>query len=158
MKNRYILFLISACLILLVTGCAKQDNKPIIKPLESIPIDLAKIVDFSNYALQSENKELGRTKIVTEKKDMESIVSYIKAINCIESNRKIKDADYEIRLKNDMGSYIYSIGVSKNQIYVYEGGISSTTLVYDYNDTKIIKELARVYKEMDYSEEFIYRK
>jgi hypothetical protein len=158
LKNKYILILISSCLILLFIGCAKQEIKPIIKPFESITIDLAKSVEFSNYVLQSENKESGRIKIVTEKKDMESIVSYIKTIDCTESTRKIKDADYEIRLKDDMGDYIYSIGVSKNQIYMYQGGINSTTLVYDYNDTKVIKELIRVYKAMDYSEEFIYSK
>lgn len=158
MKNKYILLLISFCLILLFTGCTKQDNRPIIKPFESISIDLAKSVDFSNYKLQSEKKELGRTKTITEKNDMESIVSYIKTINCMESNRKMKDVDYEIRLKDDMGSYIFSIAVSKNQIYTYDGGVNSTILIYDYKDATVIKELARVYKEMNYSEELIFRK
>lgn len=152
------LLLISACLILLFTGCAKQNNKPILNPFESIPIGSAKSVDFSNYALQSENKELGRTKVVTEKKDMESILSYIKTIDCTESSQKIKGADYEIRIKNNIGSYIYSVGVSKNQIYMYEGGVNSSPLIYDYNDAEVVKELAKAYKEMNYNEEPIYRK
>lgn len=73
MKKCYIFFLISVWLILLFTGCAKQENKQIVKPFENIPVDLAKSVNFSNYTLPSKNKEVGRSKIVTEKQDMEDI-------------------------------------------------------------------------------------
>lgn len=155
MKNRYILLVISACLILLFTGCAKQEIKQIVKPFENVSIDSAKSVEFSNYTLRSENKELGRTKTVTKKQDVEEIVRYIKTISGTKSTEKIKDANYEIRI-NDSG-YIYSMGVSKNQFYTYEG-MNSTTLVYDNIDTKVIKELIRIYNEMNYSEKPIYSK
>ena len=154
LKNRFILLVFSACLILLFTSCGKQEIKETVKPFEDISIDLVKSADFSNYTLRSEEKELGRTKTITEKRDVEEIVKYIKTISCTESTRKIKDADFEIRLIDNKGSYIYSIGVSKNQIFMY-GGINSITFVYDYSDTKVIKELARIYKEMNYREIFI---
>lgn len=158
MKKKYILLVISTWLILLLTGCAKQEIKQIVKPLDNIPMASAKNIKFSNYTIRSENKELGRTKTVTEKQDMENIVKYIKTLSCTESTRKVKDSDYEIRLSNVTGDYMYSIQVSKNQLYVYGGGTDPDISVFDYKDPELIKELERVYKEINYKEILIMRK
>lgn len=157
MIKSYILLVICACLILLFTGCAKQDIKQVVKPFDNIPVDLAKSVNLSDFTITSEMKESGRLKRVTEKQDMEILASYISTINCTESTRKIKDADFSIQLSDGIGNFIYTIGVSKNQIYMYKG-INSTKFVYDYIDTNVIKELQRIYKTMNYKEELMMKK
>ena len=152
------LLVISACLILLLPGCAKQEIKQTIKPFENIPINSAESIEFSNYTIRSENKELGRIKIVTKKQDMEKIVTYIKTLSCTKSTREIKDGDYSIRLSDGKGDFIYSLQVSKNQIYINGDDTNPITSLYDYKDAKIISELMKVYNEMNYKEVFIMRK
>lgn len=158
MKKRYTLLVISAWLILLLTACAKQEIKQMVTPFENIPIASGKSIEFSNYTIRSENKELGRTKTVTKKQDMENIVKYIKTLSCTESTQEVNDDDYDIRLRDDTGKYIYSIQVSKNQLCVYERGTDTAISMYDYKDTKLINELERVYKEINYKEVLIMRK
>ncbi len=164
MKKRYTFFIISAWLILLLTGCAKQESKQIIKPFENIPIASAKTVDFSNYAIRSKNKELGRIKTVTEKKDIENIVKYIKTLSCTESIGEIKNADYDIRFRNGKDGIdgdMYTIILSKNRICVYVFGTDTDNpaiSIYDYKDPKLINGLGRIYKEINYNEVLIMRK
>ncbi|MBU3155479.1 hypothetical protein [Clostridium estertheticum] len=158
MKKRYTIIVISAWLILLLTACAKQESKQMVTPFGNIPITSAKSIEFSNYTIRSENKELGRIKTVTKKQDMESIVKYIKTLSCTQSTQKANDGDYSIRLRDDMGKYIYSIQVSKNQLCLYERGTDTAISVYDYKDTKLINELERVYKDINYKEVFMMRK
>lgn len=158
LKKSYILVVISALLILLITGCAKQEIKETVKPFENIPIASAKSVDFSNYTIRSEKKELGRIKTITGKQDMENIVKYIKTLICTKSNQKVKDFDYEIRLYDGLGSDMYSIQISKNQIFMYNDGKDTDISVYEYKDPKLVSELARVYKEINYKEVLIMRK
>ena len=129
-----------------------------VKPFENIPIASAKSVDFSNYTIRSENKELGRIKTVTEIQDMENIVKYIKTLSCTESTREVKDADYEIRLSDGKSGYMYSIQISKNLIYVYGAGTDPTISVHEYKDKRLIKELVRIYKEINYEEVLIMKK
>ncbi|WP_298844409.1 hypothetical protein [Clostridium sp.] len=158
MKKRYTLLVISVWLIFLVTACAKQEIKQMVTPFGNIPIASAKSIEFSNYTIRSENKELGRTKTVTKKQDMENIVKYIKTLSCTVSTQEANDGDYDIRLRDDTGKYIYSTQVSKNQICLYERGTDTATSMYDYKDTKLINELEILYKKLNYKEVFIMRK
>ena len=160
LKKNYLFIVISAWVFLLLTGCAKQEIKQMVKPFENIPIASAKSVRFSNYTIRSENKELGRIKTVTEKQDMENIVNYIKTLSCTASNQKVKSSDYEICLSDGTSGngFIYTIEVSKNKIYVYGGGTDPDISVYEYKDPKLISELARVYKEINYKEVLIMKK
>ncbi|MBW9170456.1 hypothetical protein K2F43_04455 [Clostridium estertheticum] len=158
MKKRYTLIVISVWLIFLLTACAKQESKQMVTSFENIPIASAKSIEFSNYTIRSENKELGRTKTVTKKQDMESIVKYIKTLSCTKGTKETNGGDYSIRLRDVTGKYIYSIQVSKNQICLYERGTDTTISIYDYKDTKLINELERVYKDINYKEVFIVRK
>ncbi|MBU3100202.1 MULTISPECIES: hypothetical protein [Clostridium] len=158
MKKRFILIVISVWLIFLLTACAKQESKQMVTPFENIPIASAKSIEFSNYTIRSENKELGRIKTVTKKQDMESIVKYIKTLSCTEGNQEVNNGDYDIRLRDDTGKYIYSIQVSKNQLCLYERGTDTAISVYDYKDAKLINELERVYKDINYKEVFMMRK
>ncbi|MCB2305893.1 hypothetical protein LGL08_06105 [Clostridium estertheticum] len=158
MKKRYTLIVISVWLIFLITACAKQESKQMVTPFENTPISAAKSIEFSNYTIRSENKELGRTKTVTKKQDMESIVKYIKTLSCTKSTQETNGGDYSIRLRDDTGKYIYSIQVSKNQLCLYERGTDTAISVYEYKDTKLIDELERVYKDINYKEVFIIKK
>jgi hypothetical protein len=85
-------------------------------------------------------------------------VKYIKTLNCTKSYHKVKDFDYEIRLYDGIGSYMYSIQISKNQIFVYNDGTDLDISLYDYKDAKFISELARLYKDMSYKEVLIMGK
>ncbi|MBU3218280.1 hypothetical protein LL033_15320 [Clostridium estertheticum] len=158
MKKRYTLIVISAWLVFLLAACAKQESKQMVTPFENIPISAAKSIEFSNYTIRSENKELGRTKTVTKKQDMESIVKYIKNLSCKKGTQETNGGDYSIRLRDGTGKYIYSIQVSKNQICLYERGTDTAISVYDYKDTKLINEMERVYKDINYKEIFIIKK
>jgi len=158
LKKRYTLLLISAWLILLLTACAKQEIKQMVTPFENIPIASAKSIEFSNYTIRSEHKELGRIKTVTKKQDMENIIKYIKTLSCTESTQEADDGDYSIRLRDDTGKYIYSIQVSKNQLCLYERGTNTAISIYDYKDPKLINELETVYKEINYKEVLMMRK
>lgn len=158
MKKKYALLVISAWLILLLTACAKQEIKQMVTPFENIPIASAKSIEFTNYTIKSKNREVGRIKTVTKKQDMEDIVKYIKTLSCTESTQEASDGDYSIRLRDDNGKYIYSIQVSKNQLCIYERGTNTAISVYDYKDPKLINELERVYKEMNYKEVLMMRK
>ena len=122
MKKRYTLIVISVWLIFLLTACAKQESKQMVTPFENIPIASAKSIEFSNYTIRSENKELGRIKTVTKKEDMKSIVKYFKNLSCTESTQEANDGAYSIRLRDETGKYIYSFQVSKNQLCLYERG------------------------------------
>ncbi|MBU3157663.1 hypothetical protein [Clostridium estertheticum] len=158
MKKRYTLLVISAWLILLFTACAKQEIKQTVTPFENIPIASAKSIEFSNYTLRSENKELGRIKTVTKKQDMEDIVKYIKTLSCTESTGEIKNAEYEINLRNGkdgIAGDIYTIILSENRICVYVIGTDTdhpAISIYNYKDPKLINELERIYKEINYKE------
>ncbi|MBU3175443.1 hypothetical protein KPL47_03570 [Clostridium estertheticum] len=158
MKKRYTFIVISVWLILLLTACAKQESKQVVTPFENIPIASAKSIEFSNYTIRSENKELGRIKTVTKKQDMESIVKYIRSLSCTKSTQKANDGDYSIRLRDDTGKHIYSIQVSKNQLCLYERGTNTAISIYDYKDPKLINELERIYKEINYKEVLMMRK
>jgi len=85
-------------------------------------------------------------------------VKYIKTLSCTESTQEASDGDYSIRLRDDNGKYIYSIQVSKNQLCIYERGTNTAISVYDYKDPKLINELERVYKEINYKEVLMMRK
>ncbi|MBX4268128.1 hypothetical protein [Clostridium estertheticum] len=158
MRKGYRLIVISVWLIFLLTACAKQESKQMVTPFGNIPMASAKSIEFSNYTIRSENKELGRTKTVTKKQDMESIVKYIKTLGCTKSTQKANGGDYSIRLRDGTGKYIYSIQVSKNQLCLYERGTDTAIAVYDYKDTKLINELERAYKDINYKEVFMMRK
>ncbi|MBX4259243.1 hypothetical protein KTC96_16195 [Clostridium estertheticum] len=158
MKKRYTLIVISVWLIFLLTACAKQESKQMVTPFENIPISAARSIEFSNYTIRSENKELGRIKTVTKKQDMENIVKYIKNLSCTKSTQKSNDGDYSIRLRDDKGKYIYSIQVSKNQLCLYERGTDTAISVYNYKYPKLINELEKEYKELNYKEVLMMRK
>ena len=157
MEKRYKLLLISAWLILLLTACAKQEIKQMVTPLENIPIASAKSIEFTNYTIR-EHRELGRIKTVTKQQDMEAIIKYIKTLSCTESTQEADDGYYSICLRDDTGKNIYSIQVSKNQLILYERGTNTAISVYNYKDPKLINELERVYKELNYKEVLMMRK
>lgn len=132
------------------------------KPFEDIPVDITERIEFSNLTITSSSKELGRSKIVTNKQDIEEIAKYLKTISCIESNNKDRDPDFMISLfdntKMDNG-YIYLMGASKNQIFLYKyNSKESTRFVYKNIDTKVMKDLSNLYAEMNYKEELLMRK
>jgi len=164
LKKRYTLLLISAWLILLFTACAKQEIKQKVTPFENIPIASAKSIEFTNYTIRSEHRELGRIKTVTKQQDMEAIIKYIKTLSCTESIGEIKNADYEISLrdgKDGIDGEIYTIILSKNRICVYSYGTDKDhpdISMYDYKNPKLINELETVYKEINYKEVLMMRK
>lgn len=148
--------------MLLFTGCTKSEVKQRIKPFDDIPINSTKRIEFSNLTITSSENELGRSKMVTNTQDIQSIGEYLKTISCIESSEKEKDPDFTISLINNTEtekSYIYSIGVSENQIYVYKYcGKETNKFAYKYTDQKVIEELKKLYNEMNYKEELLMKK
>ncbi|MGH4120357.1 hypothetical protein [Clostridium sp.] len=162
MKKRCIFIVIISCIILLYTGCAKPDSTQTIKPFKDIPIDLTKRIEFSNLTITSSEKELGRSKMVTDSRDIQNIAKYLKTISCIESNQKEKESDFTISLidNTEMAkNYIYQIDVSEKQIYVFNYKDNETTkFAYKYTDTKVIEELRNLYNNMNYKEEFLMKK
>lgn len=162
MKLRSNIIVLVSCLMLLFSGCTKPDVKQTIKPFEDIPIDATKRIEFSNFTVTSSEKESGRSKMINNKQDMQSIANYLKTITCIESNQKDKDPDFAISLIDNTEkakSYIYSVGVSNNEIYIYKyKGNETTKLVYKYTDTKVIEELKKLYNSMNYKEELLMKK
>ncbi|MCB2291427.1 hypothetical protein LGK97_17005 [Clostridium sp. CS001] len=164
MKKTFIFIILFSCLILLYTGCSKPESGEPIKPLNDIPINLTKRIEFSNLTITSSEKELGRSKMVTDTQDMQNIAKYLKTISCIESNQKEKEkeADFSISLIDNTEfakSYIYQIGVSKKQIFIFKYKENETTkFIYKYTDTKVIEELRKLYNNMNYKEEFLMKK
>lgn len=148
--------------MLLFSGCTKPEVKQTIKPFEDIPIESTKRVEFSNFTVTSSEKESGRSKIVTNTQDMQDIAKYLKTISCTESSQKYKDPDFTISLIDNTEkakNYICSIGVSKNQIYIYKyKGNETNRFVYKYTDTKVIEELRKLYNSMNYKEELLMKK
>lgn len=164
MKKKCIFLVLITFVILLYTGCSKLESKQTINPFNDIPIDLTKRIEFSDFTITSSEKESGRCKMVTDSQNMQNIAKYLKTISCIESNEKEKEKepDFCISLidNTEMAkSYIYSIGVSKKQIYVYKFiGNETTKFAYKYTDTKVIEELRKLYNKMNYKEELLMKK
>lgn len=148
--------------LMLLIGCSKSENKKILNPLNDIPIDSTKRIEFSNLTITSDEKEIGRSKMVTDKIDIKIISEYLKTINCVSSTREEKDPDFKISLIDTVEkekSYIYSIGVSNNQIYIYKYSDKDTIFsVYEYSDMEVIEELKKLYNDMNYQEEFLMKK
>ena len=162
MKLKSNIIVLVSCLMLLFSGCTKPEVNQTIKPFEDIPIESTKRIEFYNLTVTSSEKESGRSKMVTNTQDMQDIAKYLKTISCIESNQKDKDPDFTISLIDNTEkakSYIYSIGVSKNQIYVYKyKGNETNKSVYKYTDSKVIEELRKLYNSMNYKEELLMKK
>lgn len=162
MRLKANMIVLVSCLIFLFGGCAKPEVKQTIKPFEDIPIESAKRIEFNNFTVTSSEKESGRSKIVTNTQDMQDIAKYLKTISCIEIYQNDKDPDFTISLIDNTEqtkSYIYSIGISKNQIYIYKyKGNETNKFVYKYTDTKVIDELRKLYNSMNYEEELLMKK
>lgn len=162
MKLKLNIIVLVSCLILLFSGCTKPEVKQTIKPFEDIPMESTKRIELNNFTITSSEKESGRSKMVNNTQDMQDILKYLKTINCIESNQRIKEPDFTISLIDNTEkakSYIYSIGVSKNQIYIYKyKGNETNKSVYKYTDAKVIEELRKLYNSMNYKEELLMKK
>ncbi|MDV4150441.1 hypothetical protein R0131_06295 [Clostridium sp. AL.422] len=162
MKKRVIFNVVIYFSLILLIGCVKSENNQITNPFNDIPIDSTKRIEFSNLIITSDEKELGRSKIVTDEIDIKTIGEYLKPINCISSNKKEKDPDFQISLIDNMDkekNYLYSIGFSKNQIYIYDYTDENTNIsVYEYTDTEVIEDLEKLYNDMDYEEELLMKK
>jgi hypothetical protein len=162
MKLRQITLVLVSCLMLLFSGCAKPEAKQAIKLFDDITIGETKRIEFSNFTVTSSEKESGRSKMVTDTKDIQVIANYLKTMSGIESNQKEKDADFTISFINNTEkakNYIYSIGVSENQIYIYKYKQNETTKsVYRYTDAKAMEELRKLYNSMIYKEELLMKK
>lgn len=165
LRKKYILTIIISLLTLLLIGCNKSENVKIISPFNDIPIISAKRIEFSNLTVTSKEKELGRSKMVTDEYDIQKIEEYLKTITCTESSNKEKKADFQISLIDNIEkekNYIYSIGVSKNQIYVYKyseySNPDTVKFIYENIDSKVIEELRSLYDDMNYKEELLMKK
>lgn len=162
LRKEYILPLIISFLILSLIGCTKSENVKNISPFNDIPISSTKRIEFSNLTITSEEKELGRSKMVTDEDDIQKIGEYLKTITCTESNDKNIKPDFEISLLKSSENekiYLYTIGVSYNGIYVYKYSDTDTVkLVYKDIDIRIINELKSLYDDMNYKEELLMKK
>lgn len=162
MKKRYIFAFIIFSFLILLIGCVKSENKKILDPLNDIPIDSTKRIEFSNLTITSDEKEIGRSKMVTDEIDIKIISEYLKTINCVSSTQEEKDPDFQISLIDNVEkekSYIYSIGISNKQIYIYKySDKDSIFSVYEYSDTEVIEELRKLYNDMNYKEELLMKK
>jgi hypothetical protein len=130
LKKKCIFIVLISYLILLFTGCSKPESKQTIKPFVDIPVGLTKRIEFSNLTITSSKKESGRSKMVTNPQDIQDIAKYLTTISCTESNQKDKEPDFTISLIDNTEKqkhYIYSIGASKNQIYIYKYSSKETT-------------------------------
>ena len=154
--KKYILTITIFFLILSLISCTKSENVKSISPFNNIPISSTKRIEFSNFTVTSKEKELGRSKMVTGEYDIQNIIKTLQTITCIESNNKEIKPDFQISLIDNIEkekNYIYSIGVSKNQIYLYKYSNPDTIkFVYEDIDSKIIEELRSLYDDMNYKE------
>ncbi|MDY2631057.1 MULTISPECIES: hypothetical protein [unclassified Clostridium] len=100
--------------------------------------------------------------MITNEIDIKTIEEYLKPINAVSSNKKQKNPDFVISLIDNMDkekSYISSIGISKNQIYIYKYINEETELyIYKYTDENVIKDLKELYNKMNYEEELLMKK
>jgi len=162
LKKRFIFAITIFSLVFILIGCNKVEDKQVVNPFNDLPIDLTKRIEFSNLTITSDEKELGRSKIVTDEIDIKNIGEFLKPINCVSSNKKEKDPDFQISLLDNIEkekSYIYSIGFSKNQIFIYKYINKESNLsVYEYKDRKVIEDLKKLYNDMNYEEELLMRK
>jgi hypothetical protein len=147
---------------LLCTGCTIIGAKQEIKPFDGIPINSTKRIEFSNLTITSSEKESGRSKMITNTQDIQDIGEYLKTISCIESNQRDIGPDFTISLIDNTEkekSYIYSIGISKNLIYIYKYSSKQTNkFVYKHTGSKVIGELRELYNKMNYKEEILVKK
>ena len=162
MKLKLIIVVFVSYLILLFSGCTKPEVKHTVKPFEDIPIESTKRIEFSDFTVTSSQKELGRSKMVTNAQDIQEVLKYLKTIDCIESNRKPKDSDFSIAFidnTENAKSYIYSIGISKNQIFIYKHKEKEPNeFVYKYSDIEVIEEISKLYNSLNYEEELLMKK
>ncbi|WP_066890272.1 hypothetical protein [Clostridium nigeriense] len=163
--KKYILTITIFFLILSLISCTKSENVKSISPFNDIPISSTKRIEFSNFTVTSKEKELGRSKMVTDEYDIQNIIKTLQTITCIESNNKEIKPDFQISLIDNIEkekNYIYSIGVSKNQIYVYKyseySNPDTIKFVYENIDSSIIEELKSLYDDMNYKEELLMKK
>lgn len=137
----------------------------VINPFNDISMDSVKKIEFRNFDVSSNKNEIGRSKIVIDESDIEKLGAYIKSIKVTESNEKAKEAVFSIEIiyntKKDK-HFISSIIVNKNQIIIYkynkENNNETVESVYKNTDSEIIKELSDMYNDMNYKEEFLYKK
>ena len=162
LRKEYFLAIIIPLLILSLIGCTKSENVKVISPFKDIPISSTKRIEFSNLTVTSKEKELGRSKMVTDEDDIKKIGEYLKSITCTESNNKNFKPDFVISLLKSSENekiYLYEIGVSNNQIYVYNYSNTDTVnFIYKNIDSRITQELKSLYNDMNYEEEFLMKK
>ena len=88
MKKRFISIFIISLLMFILIGCGKSESNEIVNPFNDIPIGETKRIEFHNLTITSDQKELGRSKMVTNEIDIKTIGEYLKPIECISSNKK----------------------------------------------------------------------
>lgn len=161
--NFLIIFLTFTTLLLI--GCTKSQNEMVINPFNDISMDSVKKIEFRNFDVSSNKNEIGRSKIVIDESDIEKLGEYLKSIKATESNEKAKEAVLSIGLIDNTEKdkhFISSIIFCKNQIIIYkynkENNNETVESVYKNTDSEIIKELSDMYNDMNYKEEFLYKK
>ncbi|MBK1810160.1 hypothetical protein JHL18_05805 [Clostridium sp. YIM B02505] len=159
MRTKSILFIIFSFAILLIASCSKPKNKEIIKPFNDIEVSSTKKVEFENMAITSIEKELGRSKMVTNSEDISKVADYLKTIECVSVNQIEKSPDLIISFIDNEDNHINSIVFSKNKIHIYKNsGTDTTELRFAPVDKKIIKELKNLYSSMNYEEYLLIKK
>ncbi|MCI6691627.1 MAG: hypothetical protein MR510_03920 [Clostridium sp.] len=162
MKKRFISIIMTSLLMLILSGCVNPESNEVINPFNDIQISETKRIEFRNLTITSNQKEVGRSKMITNEIDIKTIEEYLKPINAVSSNKKQKNPDFVISLIDNMDkekSYISSIGISKNQIYIYKYINEETELyIYKYTDENVIKDLKELYNKMNYEEELLMKK
>lgn len=72
MKNNFIFKLAISILFLILIGCNKLEKNEVVNPFNDVSLNLTKRIEFSNLTIISDEKELGRSKIVTDESDIKS--------------------------------------------------------------------------------------
>lgn len=72
MKNNFIFKLAISILFLILIGCNKLEKNEVVNSFNDVSLNLTKRIEFSNLTIISDEKELGRSKIVTDESDIKS--------------------------------------------------------------------------------------
>jgi hypothetical protein len=154
----YIVFILT--LAILFTGCSneyKELKKQTLPP--QISYDNIYSITLCTYSYTGKKNELGKSKMITQKKDIEIITNLLYSLDYKEINYKEVDSgDFSIQISDKVVSTMnepHSIGVNfTSKIINYNYFIKKDgNFMRSYKgNSKIIKDLNYLYNKMDYKE------